>query len=89
MGCAIKKEKQFSTININEQNTIYFVIINGDQQFKKVKQQYKFTNSVPILGSIGQSSIITRRNKQFKSEKSKMVLEMNNIETSIYIQNKK
>ncbi|CAD8049954.1 unnamed protein product [Paramecium sonneborni] len=89
MGCVTKKERQQSTININEQNTFYFVIINGEQELKQFKKQYRFSNSVPIIGSINQSTIIKRRNQLFQTQSGKMVLEMNYIETSIQIHNKK
>ncbi|CAD8053968.1 unnamed protein product [Paramecium primaurelia] len=89
MGCSLKKEKQFSTININEQNTCYFVIINRDQELQKFKKACRFSNSIPILGSINYSTIISRRNKLFQSQIDRKPLEMNNIDTSSSEQHKK
>ncbi|CAD8046118.1 unnamed protein product [Paramecium primaurelia] len=83
MGCTLRKQKQFSTININEQNTFYFVIINGDQGLKNFKKRNRLSNSVPILGSINHSTIISRRIKLFPSQFGQMVLKINNLKTSI------
>ncbi|CAD8134361.1 unnamed protein product [Paramecium octaurelia] len=80
MGCSLKKEKQISTINIHEQKTYYFVIINGDKELKKHKKASRFSNSIPILGSIDYSTIIQRRNKLFQSQIDRNASEMQNIE---------
>ncbi|CAD8159078.1 unnamed protein product [Paramecium octaurelia] len=82
MGCSLKKEKRFSTFNINEQNTFYFVIINGDQELKNLKQRKRLSNSVPTLGSINHSTIIQRRNKLLQSQLGQMVLQRHNLKTS-------
>ncbi|CAK71218.1 unnamed protein product (macronuclear) [Paramecium tetraurelia] len=98
MGCSLKKEKQISTININEQKTYYFVIMNGEKELKKFKKASRFPNSIPILGSIGiiqhsvkldYSTIIQRRNKLFQTKIDRNALEMQNIEILAQQQQKK